>query len=156
MDIVEFLRARLDEEERHARKDLWALDQATAAGRWSARYGYNLPESFIEEEAAGVTIAAFVANDALPLPDGAERQHAKDAFLVSRLVRTARGRAERVLAEVAAKRAIVDLYEHARAREVSEPGEVGFARYAEALEHVVQSLAAADAGHPDYREEWRP
>jgi hypothetical protein len=154
-DLIAFLRAREDERQAHAEKDLWALDRATNGGDWKARYGYNLPTSLIVAD--GVQVAITVAS-VDGLADGEENQHAKDAFLIARMVKAARQRANDVLGDVAAKREIihqlVDTYAERRGDdEAAEWHKVGhdYARL-----KVLRLLALPYADHPDYREEWRP
>src|SRR5215475_717524 len=109
-DLAAFLAARLDEDEAHAQKDLWAVARSTAQGDWDALYGYNLPQSYIEAPAGSHShIAEFTSHRASPpLADGEDDLHAADVLLTARMVRTAGPRAERALREIAAKRAIVD------------------------------------------------
>ena len=65
------------------------------------------------------------------------------------------GTAERVLADVEAKRAIVEDFE-VYARDLREaPSEFARGRRHAALLAVTR-LATAYADHPDYRQEWRP
>lgn len=53
---------------------------------------------------------------------------------------------DRVLAEVDAKRQIIDLW---------DPNVLA-GSYFDALAQVLRLLALPDAGHPEYRDEWRP
>lgn len=61
---------------------------------------------------------------------------------------------ERVLAEVAAKRAI--LARHAEAQGWSYPPGDGDEAVQDELVTVVRHLAAVYSDHPDYRQEWKP
>jgi hypothetical protein len=69
-----------------------------------------------------------------------------------------------VLADIAAKRAILDRYEDAVRLDTSKPGYDPVARLnvslakvlAPELERVVRLLALAYADRPGYRDEWRP
>jgi len=146
MDIIAtWLRAQLDLDEAHAQKDLWALDRASNGGEWEAHYGYNHPRSYLragEQEIGQLTVTVS------GLPDGGEDQHAADAFLVSRLVRSARGRANHALAEVAAKKAIVSQFEAAGAALSVES--------IETLDLTLRHLASAYADRPGYQPEWAP
>lgn len=93
-DLVVWLRQQLDTDEAHARKDIWAAERATA-GRWVARYGVNLPASWVETESGPVAKL-----------DGG--RHEADALLVARFrPDNVRERAERVLRQVQAHRAIL-------------------------------------------------
>lgn len=111
-DLITFLRARLDEDERLA-KECERLGVAEPGGAL-----YEYVQTPFNEHAAARELA--------------------DHFGPAR-----------VLAEVAAKRGIIDRYEHYRAH-VAEYASV--ATYA----HVLRVLAQPFAGHPDYREEWKP
>lgn len=62
----------------------------------------------------------------------------------------------RVLADVAAKRAIVEAYEGAELERGDDPNDETRIADATTLRWVVCVLASAYAQHPDYREEWRP
>lgn len=56
----------------------------------------------------------------------------------------------RVLAECAAKRAIV-----AAAEEMTGPPPMAYADYVRAV-RILRALATVHADHPDYRQEWKP
>jgi hypothetical protein len=120
MDLVEFLRARLDEE----RAEVAALHKGCME-RW-----YSAQELF---KGWG------------PL-DWDEAEH------------IATYGPGRMLAEVDAKRQLID----ERADAVDLPGDPGDDEpeyaygYARALDDALRLLALPYAGHPDYRQEWRP
>lgn len=161
MDIRDFIEQRLDEAERHARKDLGALDAATAGGDWHVRYGINLPAS--EVWAGGAEIGRLTATLG-SLADGGEDLHRRDGFLVARMVRTARGRAEHALRDVEAKRRILAAHPLA-----NDPGELP---HCETCRYIpdpadpepfleagypcptVRALALPFVEHPDCRQEW--
>lgn len=113
-DLLTWLRAELDTDEAHARKDLWCLDRATPT-KWTAYYGYNLPRSRLVTD-DGQDVAIFAGTDGPQyhesglLIDGYEDRHQRDVMLVARLVNAARSRAEWKLADVAVKRRILDLH----------------------------------------------
>jgi hypothetical protein len=115
MDLVTWLRAQLDTDEAHARKDLWCLDRATATP-WRAWHGYNLPYSYLATDDK-TEIVRLTTTDGPQyhadgtLIDGYEDRHSRDTMLVARLVNAARARAERALAEVEAKRRILELHD---------------------------------------------
>lgn len=151
MTLVEFLRARLDEDEQVAR--------AAQPGPWMA-YASRGGGSTVEgPDARGVAHrrgydenSPFPDSDPLALPDAAH---------------IARHDPARVLAEVAAKRGIVQLHAPVRnALTVSEGGGHYLAcitcPHAEIdVPHVLECetlrlLALPHAEHPDYREEWKP
>jgi len=173
-DLAAFLRARLDEDEAHAQKDLWAVARSTAQGDWDALYGYNVPHSYIEAPAGShARIAEFTSHRASPpLADGEEDLHAADVLLAARMVRAAKSRAERVLREVAAKRAI--LADSLAQEHFLDDGEwYGCAAVShhppgqptgrdctcgrdEEVERRLRLLAAIYSDHPGYRQEWAP
>lgn len=139
-DLVTWLRAQLDEDEAHAMKDLHVLDKASNAGDWQAHYGHNLPYSLIMAD--GQEIARMVA------PVG---RHDPDAMAVARMVRLARGRAKTMLAEVEAKRRILD--DHA-----AIPGDgINYTQAEQArAEDLIRLLALPYADWDGYDESWRP
>ena len=64
----------------------------------------------------------------------------------------------RVLREVAAGRAIIERYKHARA---APPPNANFTAgqddgYRQACADAIRDLAAIHSDHPDYRDEWKP
>lgn len=135
MTLVTFLRARLDEDEAvalaceanmlGAHVEWW---HEVALSEWSSEY-------------------VMRATDGLS-PVVAELHSATNAAHI------ARHDPARVLADVQAKRAIVDLLYKATIRlpwppAWSEP-------YALGLEEAARHLAAVYADHPDYDEKWRP
>lgn len=147
-DLVEFLRARLDEEERVAQ---------AAGGAWVYGPAVNWVLAAVEEGSSGPAHRV-----ACVLVEG-EREH------------IVRHDPARVLRDTAARRQILGFYTSAvedrvvlrdRMREVihSDPDE--FAKLhrreselieaAQRMSPVVQVLALSYADHPDYREEWRP
>jgi hypothetical protein len=148
-DLVEWLRLQLDDNETHARKDLWAVEHASNQGDWTAHYGYNLPFS---ELRAGDELIGRLAAHIEGLRDGGEDQHRADALLVVRLVRSAKDRAERALREVEAKRRIVDSF---AAGMEFEPLRRGTEQYA-IVRMVLKLLALPYSDRPGYREDWRP
>jgi hypothetical protein len=135
-DLAEFIKARLDTAEAHARKDIWAADQATP-GKWEALYGANLRRSQIQ---VGDMAIAVVASP----------QHEADVLLMARFKPdTVRKRAERMLREVEAKRRLLVLALALIEQEGSSPAADLMMR--QAGEEILQQLAL-----PYDREEWRP
>jgi hypothetical protein len=132
MDLVEFLRARLDRDERVAR--------ACAGASWTAS-----PSGRIQVESEKGTNGqtpedCFVA----AAENGAYAEH------------IARHDPARALREVAAKRQILDDYEKdawamSRGRSDQTLEAVQAARLT-----VLRLLAQTYRGHPSYRDEWRP
>ena len=153
MTIIGFLTARLDDAEAHARKDIHALDAATAAGDWQVRYGRNLPAS--EVWAGGAQIGQLTATLG-SLADGAEDLHARDGFLVARMVRTARRRAEQALRDVESKRRVLAAYVDDDRVRFGEFESCSDSCPTTVLDEVVKLLAQAYDQHPDYRSEWAP
>ena len=130
--IAEFLEARIAEDE--------AIAQGATAGPWT---------TMTEETSDGDNIYYTVEHGTEQLCDMAltSRQGWHDAEHI------ARHDPSRVLAECAAKRAIIELADHALATEIER-------RDASALgaglmhSDVICRLAAVYASHPDYRQEW--
>lgn len=145
-DLVEFLRARLDEDERTAR----------ASSPWPWEENAECDE---------VLSARLPDDDGLVEDDlrVAEGHALSNNQLRANVRHIARHDPARVLAEVAAKRAILDL---AAAAEThlqdyrKHVAEYSVVRQAEtprnALLMAVQRLAQVYAQHADYREEWAP
>lgn len=130
-DLVQFLRARLDEDEKTA---VGADDSLGRTRRhWSV--GPN------GEEVLASGFYQMVAD----VPAGVARH-------------VARHDPARVLAEVDAKRRVLDEYEASAAAsgEADEDGYEYADGWAFALQRVVQILALPYADHPNYREAWRP
>jgi hypothetical protein len=116
-DIEAFLTARLDEDE--------AIARAASAGPWSVGGGgYEGDNDGCIEGAAGQDLIR-VAGD----PGGYEA-----VLSISDAEHIVRWNPVRVLAEIAAKRAILEIH----------------------APHDSRILAAVWAGHPDYRQEWKP
>jgi hypothetical protein len=149
-ELLAFVRARLDQLEAHALKDLWCLDRASSGGLWTAAYGHNLPYSRLDAD--GQPVGRLVAHRS-GLADGAEDQHVADAMLVARLVKRSRERARWTMADVQAKRAIVDLAEQALA-DASHDAESEAQWFL--LAQVVWHLAESDVDHSGFRPDWRP
>lgn len=151
MTLTEFLKARLDEAEAHAQKDIWIVDRTTP-GAWQGRYGHNIARS--ELRADGQPIAIFTGG-----------AHQGDAMLAARFKpATVRERAERVLAEVDAKRRIVELHHWETDPALralygvlcSHCSAVSLGAYREWPCPTLLLLALPYAGHADYDESWRP
>lgn len=125
-DLVAFLRARLDEDEAAAQ---WAIEQV-GDGHWQQRH---------------VRIVTM---------DDRDREVA-DYAIVECIDHIVRHDPARVLADVEAKRRIVEDYEiYAREyREAPSPFAEG-RRFAALL--AVSRVADAHADHPDYDPAWRP
>lgn len=129
--IVGFLRARLDEDEAVARA---ATEGEVNWSHWTfdpRRSVVVTPDEFI--------VAAGVDKDAMNDPDG---EH------------IARHDPARVLADVAAKRAMID---HVEGCEEQIQGEWGVGPTTEdTWVEVFGPMAAVYSDHPDYQQEWKP
>lgn len=124
VDLVEFLTARLDEDERTA---------AAARGRLWRHDGAGGPHS-IGPAYATVTFEPSAFSHE-------QGQHVCGSALVSDAAHIARHDPARVLAEVAAKRRIVE-----DARQVPTIS----------MRHVLRLLALPYAEHPEYSADWAP
>lgn len=131
VDLIAFLRARLDERERAA--------HAATPGPWSSGVD-NVGDPYIDG-ANGHLIAD------LPFCHGQDDRRELDA------VHIASHDPAYVLADVAAKRRIVALCQV----DFNDDGQpICLGGYGEAYWDVVRLLALPYADHPDYRQEWRP
>ncbi|WP_049566833.1 DUF6221 family protein [Streptomyces sp. SBT349] len=133
MDLIAFVRARLDEDEARAR----------AAAQDGAEWQHD-----------GHAIVALPERDlvALGSQDYIEPEHARHIT---------RHDPARVLAEVDAKRRIAKLYEdHERLDRETFEAEGQHARSLSSLRaaywDACRHLALPYASHPDYRQEWKP
>lgn len=126
-DLVEFLRARVDEDAAYARCAMWEGSDNRA--------DWSLPCSATVD----------VGGDTFYAGDRDVAQH------------VARHDPARVLAEVAAKRAIVALHGERDGECMSCAYGGGFSvRYDDHPCDTLRHLAAVYAGHVDYRAEWAP
>jgi len=125
-DLVAFLRARL--------KDDQDVAESTRQASLSWR-NFDMDGELRDDVNAG-TVCIVPADE--------DRAH------------IARWDPQRVIAEVAAKRRIIDAWQ-AVYDDIQEPY-TGDQRMGEGfgLDHAVQCLATAYADHPDFREEWKP
>lgn len=129
MDLVEFLRARLDEDE--------AVARGASSGEWR-RDGVNSVED--SDGRLGI-----YGDGSAPMPSQVEHIVRHDPV--------------RVLADAEAKRRIVDLWEAARREydAMDKTAAQGlFAGRLSMAEAAIRALALPFANHPDYREQWRP
>lgn len=132
-DLIAFLRARLDDDERIAR--------AATDGPWTIR---SLGRHDLSTVVKGVELLAQI--------DGSRA--------ASNSVHMAVHDPARVLAEVDAKRRILDAYEEVAAKFTeSWSAVVAYDRLAGAmnsLRRTIELLALPYADHPDYQDAWRP
>ncbi|MBM4553967.1 hypothetical protein GS466_24875 [Rhodococcus hoagii] len=127
-DLVEFLRARLDE------------DEQTATAATSATFGED-PTWTSKDDGTGEQTHGYVMADHTAICG-----HDGDDVLLPVADHIARHDPARVLREVEAKRRILDL-----AGEISRSG----AEFAEQdYRTLTRSLAAVYSDHPDYQQEW--
>jgi hypothetical protein len=125
-DLVQFLRARLDE----------TAAKARAHRQASADWYYDDSAKEIRDRVNSGTVA-FV-------PAHADAEH------------IARHDPARVLAEVDAKRQIVARYERAMDNRRAHPADLASAGAFLALHGAVKLLGLPYADHPNYRPEWAP
>lgn len=149
-ELVEFLRARFDEDEHTARA---ATPAPWRHGLFGLTSGADLGTARFED----AVFAGPTGHDAVRVAgtgEVREEQTAEDAIHIAR-----HGPA-RVLAEVAAKKQILD--EHICPCPEPDCGDCGacsgehHADPTTAPCRTVRLLALTYADHPDYREEWRP
>ncbi|MEV4440441.1 DUF6221 family protein [Streptomyces sp. NPDC049577] len=136
--LAAFLRARLDEDERIARA--------------------AFPASWVRHE----HVAGVHADDA---EEGrqygtavADCRRVPDGYGVPNALHIHRHQPARVLADVEAHRAVLDLYENPETSEAlpDSLNRLTTSVQRHVLGDVVRLLALPYAGHPDYRDEWRP
>ncbi|GAA1065175.1 DUF6221 family protein [Streptomyces asiaticus] len=147
--LVEFLRARLDEDEQIARR---ACEYAEAEWRLDEEFGETVlwwpPEPHIAEKER---------EKGLPVVSDHWRGQTIDSHIAPHI---ARHDPARILAEVDAKRQIVTSYEAvARSLSSAGPGTPPHDLLTGAtnlMRNTLQHLALPYAEHPDYRVEWRP
>jgi acyl-coenzyme A thioesterase PaaI-like protein len=84
-------------------------------------------------------------------------RHCEDVMAIARMVKLGRQRALAALAEVEAKRRILDRYEDALARQ-TDPDESQMAADIQVREYedwIIPAIAQPYAGQPGWREQWR-
>lgn len=128
-DLIAFLNARLDEDEASAR---------ACAEVYPAPWDVN---------DRGHTAYVRADEPTFRIVAELEQHDSIHDWLGTRLEHIARHDPARVLADVAAKRAIVGLVV---TPEYAHPG------YVEAWRDTLRQLAATYADHPDFKAEWRP
>ena len=132
-DLVAFLRARFDEDERAAR--------AATAGPWELDELEEIPDLWGQLVAGGKRVAN-VGNFAYQTEGGLLTLDARHI---------ARHHPARVLAEVEAKRQIIDLYERCQ----PAPGEDPLtSRWGTAAQLVLRAMVTPFAGHPECHPSW--
>ena len=129
MDLVQWLGAQLDEDQRIAEAARGQLE-----GRWS--HDASIPNGYVYDERGGTV----VYDESAPSPEEAEHIAAHDPA--------------RVLREIEAKRAIVARYERAMENRRAHPKDLASAGALLALHGVVELLALPYADRPGYRGEW--
>ncbi|ORJ99858.1 DUF6221 family protein [Prescottella equi] len=131
-DIVEFLRARLDE------------DEQTATAATSATFGEE-PTWTSKDDGTGRQTHGYVMADHTAICG-----HDGDDVLLPVADHIARHDPARVLREVESKRGVLADYE--LYKDAKYPDSDG--GHAMALEYVLDLLAAVYSDHPDYQQEW--
>lgn len=137
-DLIAWLRARLDEDERVA--------LAATAGPWRYDPTKHHREPGTVRFSEGV-FAGFIGTDATCIATTGETDDAQSMLDAEHI---ARWDPARVLAEVEAKRALLQECAHELARSAPRSNLNDFACT------VLRSLGKPYAQHPDYRPEWRP
>jgi hypothetical protein len=136
LSLSDFIGQRLDEDEATARA---AMEHSE--GRWDWSMHNPRPyRTFLADERGSVVLPA--QNDDV-FPSAGVAAH------------IARHDPARVLREVEAKRAILDLTKDPDGPD-GENLNWAYGIHAEAHQTVLRHLAAVYADHPDYRQEWRP
>ncbi len=136
LTLVEFLRARLDEDEM----------TAMAAGDSHRWYVWVAPDKGYPQRVMETgTLALLCETYDGPVDNTGLRWSPVTANHI------ARQDPARVLADVAAKRAIITAFEQR-----DEPEHPIINAHATGLLIAVRHLATVYAAHPDYREEWKP
>ncbi len=136
-DLVEFLRARLDEDEQTA--------TTAAAATFS-----ECPTWTSKDDGTGRQTHGYVMADHTAICG-----HDDDDVLLPIADHIARHDPARVLREVEAKRHVLHLYDTARHHEANAVNALPvFETTVRALRSIVQALAAVYSDHPDYQQEW--
>lgn len=138
-DLVEFLRERLADDERVAR----------AAGGQS--WGHDGRGGHHEANPTAYCTVTGPLNSFSHEPPA----HVCGSARVPDATHIARHDPARVLAEVAAKRAVIEQYEHKQQSMALYPNQ-GNANGLMAFDEVLRLLAAVYADHADYRSDWAP
>jgi hypothetical protein len=137
-DLVAFLRARLDEDEAAARE--------ATPGPWTVNGPIGDDAIYADDQGVCVVGGGRWGGEASVFDRDGDKRH------------IARHDPARVLAEVDAKRRILDLWSAAfqNPRDAAQFAGPDWDRVRDAARWTVRKLAAPYADHPDYREEWRP
>lgn len=143
MSIVEFLLARIAEDEAVARAAIGTAAFSEQTGRWKA---VEVPDDY----GARPYVMAVSASGACTQVANMEAAWERD----ERTAHIARHDPARVLAECEAKTRIVDGW--SEAKEYAEDGDLSGKIAETAYYDALRSLALPHADHPDYRPEWRP
>ena len=130
-DLIAFIRARIDEDERTARRAADVYDGATT---------WELTRATAMDVGERTFIAEIGADE--------------DGFRPSELDHIARHDPARVLREVEAKRRILDEYRAAQANLKQHPDDLAGKGWLLGTVRVINLLALPYADHPDYRPEW--
>jgi hypothetical protein len=154
-DLVQWLRAQLDEDERIARAAMDSVGPVLGAGQW--RYA----ESLADEGGQYWSITTVPPSDTAPIVElvgsGMSGGGVHDEAVARHI---ARHDPARVLREIDAKQQLVERYEFAcneAARlDIDEEERESRVRVAAAFESCVLCLAAVYADRPGYLESWRP
>ncbi|MBH5334630.1 hypothetical protein IHE55_07365 [Streptomyces pactum] len=147
-DLLTFLHARYDEDEAAARSAGGIVEWHVPARR------AVMAEGFGEAEPYDASLRTLLERDDSLMPFGcvAVTDHDADARFIARFDPA------RVVAEVEAKRALLRMYEQPERSDALPESVNRFtaSTQRQVLDAVFRRLALPYAGHPDYREEWRP
>jgi hypothetical protein len=153
MTLTEFLLARIAEDEAAARlcAEMFPSPWEVADRGWRVRiYGGDVPTpDLMSDDEDAMTIRNPVVMEVEP-----DRHIEDPRWLSERVEHVRRHDPARVLVECEAKRRIVEEWREADAYYASDKDAPAGELYG--LETAIKHLASVYAGHPDYREEWRP
>lgn len=159
LDIAAFLRARLDEREAVARA---CTPGPWRWGDWSTTFGTReefrrtLESSSNKEPFPAIAQRGDDTARVLPSLEDPIEYATDDEPFEANAQHIIDNDPAFVLADVAAKRQIIEQYENHR-RAIDYGGAGICTRYlADELRKAIQALALPFAGHPDYRKEWKP
>lgn len=155
-DLIVFIRTRLDEDERTAQRVLLysreSYDRAPAESWVAVRRVNNARPPYYDYEAIVTERLPHTGQQTILTVDGTPGLNRLKADHVARFASP-----RRVLADIAAKRRIVDAAEQAIARSTADDHDPAAGMLAaEYSLRVLPALALPFASHPDYRQEWAP
>lgn len=144
VELIDFLHARINEDEQTAKKAIDA--ELSGNGTWRAK-----------DDGTGTGLWGYVMSGHYPICG-----HDIEDVRMAHADHIARHDPARVLREIEAKRAILAQEEEARAHyghiksSATHPGVETSIGHVVALATVIRHLAAVYSDHPDYNPEWTP